>query len=755
MTAQERQVTTTWRPHRWLGAVLICILLYALLGFLVAPWLAKKNATNIARDKFGAELALDDVSINPFTFTLDIENVKFSGPDGKALAHVGSVHADFQATSLFSDTLKFAEVRIEQPEFFIRRDAAGEFNFTFLTSQHSAVDPPETKPPSVEPARTLLIEQASVRGMAVTWTDETVAPYAELGIDNLDLTLSGLSTEPSTSFPVSVTMELRSRGSIDIEGDVALLPQPAAELALVLQDVSLELLHPYVKPLADVTIESGALNFDGTLATGPDDPFLLSGNASIDEFLMTETVDGTKLGSWDRLAAVQLSLSLADRKFEISQLVADELYTDILIAKDGSVNLMRVEKGDQATEPVDDPTADPEMQPVGDRPAFDVIIGRVDINDASANFVDHSLPLPFAAQISELNGHLSTIATSSSEASTVSLEGRVDEFGLVKISGSVTPLNPKLDTDISVDFENVEMPKFSAYTIRFAGHEIKSGKLDLALRYVLTESNLAGENKIVLRDFELGEKVPHPDAKELPLRLAIALLKDPSGRINVDLPIRGNLEDPEFKIGGVIGTALGNLLTGIITAPFRLLGNLIGLDADELEALYFPPGRSDLSPPQVEIAGKLAEALGLRPELVLEIPGAYSQEADAEALRTATVNARIEVAIDERSAEGTQYAQLRLEIIRSLSEDLLAGVTIDPETDGVAYAAELRRRLIEAEPVTDTALIELADVRAANARAAILEADPALVDRIVLLPSKEVRAKDNLIKMKIELTVAP
>jgi hypothetical protein len=254
------------------------------------------------------------------------------------------------------------------------------------------------------------------------------------------------------------------------------------------------------------------------------------------------------------------------------------------------------------------------------------------VSDAAADFADRSLPLPFDAKIAALNGEISTIATTSSEPSTVKMEGSVDEFGRVQVSGTVTPLDPAANTDIRVAFENVDMPKFSAYSIPFAGQEISSGRLDLDLGYAISEGALVGENRVVLRDFELGDKVEHPGAMSLPLGLAVALLKDPDGRIDLDVPVRGDVNDPEFKYGAVVAKALFNLITKIVTSPFALLGNLVGAEAGELEYLVFEPGRADLSPPEIEKAGKIAEALGLRPQLALQIGGVYAPDNDAAAL---------------------------------------------------------------------------------------------------------------------------
>jgi hypothetical protein len=191
----------------------------------------------------------------------------------------------------------------------------------------------------------------------------------------------------------------------------------------------------------------------------------------------------------------KIAYSAAKKTLEISEIRFDKPYGDILIAEDGSVNLGRVEKGQGA-----EPEAEGDVEDAPDEPvreeresALDITIGRVVIVNASADFQDQSLPLPFLAKIAELHGDITTIATNSREPSTVELEGKVDEYGFVRVTGTVTPLEPKLDTDLHVAFQNVEMPKFSAYTIPFAGREIASGKLDLDFGYQVKASELVGE----------------------------------------------------------------------------------------------------------------------------------------------------------------------------------------------------------------------------------------------------------------------
>jgi hypothetical protein len=520
-----------------------------------------------------------------------------------------------------------------------------------------------------------------------------------------------------------------------------------------------------------VHLESGAFNANAKLHSSAEEPLKVSGDFEIVDFLLTESDQDTRLGSWASLRAENLVYTAAGNALDVSEVRFTKPYGDILIAEDGSINLGRVRKGDEV-ESEDEPGAEKaDTDAAAGDSGTAVTIGRVLVSDAAADFADLSLPLPFEAKIAALNGEISTIATTSSEPSTVRMEGKVDEFGQVQISGTVTPLEPAANTDIKLVFENVDMPKFSAYSIPFAGQEIASGRLDLDLGYTISEGALVGENNVVLRDFELGDKVEHPDAMSLPLGLAVALLKDPDGRIDLDVPVRGDLDDPEFKYGTVVRKALVNLLTKIVTAPFALLGNLVGAEAGELEYLVFEPGRSDLSPPELEKAGKIAEALALRPKLALQIGGVYVPESDAAALKAEKVDLAIAGRIAAANDDKAMYADQRRETVEKLLTDALTGAdpaAILEETrnahttladdgkkqfDALAYTEALRSRLIDAQPLGEEELLSLGATRADNVRQAILGANAELSTRIDIDPPPTVDLDDDE-RVRMKLTLA-
>ena len=966
------------------------IIVYALLGFFLAPWLIDRTATNAVRDNLGVELTLQKVSVNPFVLSLQIDGLELDEPSGDPFLTVERIFINFQLSSLFRWALTFREFHIESPKVRLARDGDGDLNVGFLAKQpaepadteaaeesgpprlliqdfaitDSAVDwnddvPPEpvdtsfgpidiaiselntlpdrsglqdvvittesqgtlswngslqlnplrsegsasikgshfpltsaylkheigfdvdegsvdveldysvdTRPdgtlaasvsnlemsvgdlaartfnealgrtgedrdvlklplvrlwggefqwpektvsasgfsiddgvislyrdvdgvlnvlpgetgetatddvePGPEPgtpdgdAWQLSLSQFSINRLALSMQDESIEPAANVGWRSLDIEVRDISNEPGAAFPTTLKLEALDSGSISLGGRFTVLPNPSFDFNLVVDALEFGTADPYVKELVDVHLESGALNVEAELHGSTDEPLRVAGDFEIVDFLITESDQNARLGSWDSLRAENLLYSTANNALEISELRFTKPYGDILIAEDGSINLGRVRKGDGADTEAGDEEAPTE--PVSDEPGTSVTIGRVVVSDAAADFADLSLPLPFNAKIAALNGEISTIATTSSEPSTVKMEGKVDEFGQVQISGTVTPLEPAANTDVKVAFENVDMPKFSAYSIPFAGQEIASGRLDLDLGYTISEGVLVGENRVVLREFELGDKVEHPGAMSLPLGLAVALLKDPSGKIDLDVPVRGDLNDPEFKYGTVVRKALANLLTKIVTSPFALLGKLVGAESDELEYLVFEPGRADLSPPEMEKAGKIAEALKLRPQLGLQIGGVYAPAADAAALKADLVDGAIEGRIAAAKDDKTMYAEQRREAVEELLAESLAEAdraTILAEAreahtalndegkeqfDAVAYTEALRGRLIDTQPLGDEELLSLAAAREDSIRQAILGVDTELGKRVASEAAATVDLDDNeRIRMKLTL----
>ena len=268
-------------------------------------------------------------------------------------------------------------------------------------------------------------------------------------------------------------------------------------------------------------------------------------------------------------------------------------------------------------------------------------VRRLRIDNAKLDFEDLSLRPQFGARIHELASVITGLSTNPATRSKLELDGRVDEFGLARIRGELNPFAPRVNTDVNLVFKNVDMITATPYAMKFAGYKIAAGKISLDLNYKVRDSQLEGDNQVVIDQLTLGERVDSPDAIKLPLELALAILKDSDGRIDLGLPVSGSLDDPQFSYGAVIWKAVVNLLARIVTAPFRALGALFGGDGAKLESIDFDPGSARLLPPEREKLRQVVQVLGKRAQLKLAVPGQYSESADAPVLRDRAMRAEI------------------------------------------------------------------------------------------------------------------
>jgi hypothetical protein len=729
-------------------------------------------------------LTFTDIVINSFA---DGTGFDFSGKNQQILKLPRVQITDGQF-NWPEQTISLGSISVDKPQVDLSRDEKGVFNLEprpteagdqVATAAASETTASNSGQSNSEDQWQLSVGKLAINDLALDLLDQSVSPEAKLGVTHFNLSISDISNLPGKRFPTNLNLQALSGGKLSLKGEISVLPEPRFDFDVILDAVQLAGVHPYIKQQANLNMDSGAINLSGHIGGSVEEPLLFNGDLEIVDLIIAESIKQERLASWKSFRAEKIALSLAKRQLDISRLYFDQLYGDILINKDSSLNIEKVKKTDAGTTASKPSKVKAEAGKGDSESNLKVRIGDIVLTNASADFQDLSLPLPFAVKINALNGKMTTISTESKEPSAVSFEGKVDEFGFARISGTVTPLDPADNTDLLVSFENISVPKFTPYSIPFAGREVASGKLDLKLGYEVKGGQLAGENSIVLRDFELGKEVPHPDAMNLPLGLAVALLKDVNGKIDIDLPVRGNINDPDFNYGGVILGALGDLLVKIVLSPFTALGSLLGIEASELESVKFLDGRSDLTPPEMEKTGKLAEALSLRPELQLTIAGVSDAEADGLALRTAELERILELRITEVAAasdSSIQYADLRRTALEQLFSEqpdpATASQTLEnlrvqfstlvevegqaepvPNLDTLAYAGEIRKRLIDSQIIGENDLAILASARAETLKAALLSIDVNLQERVLIAENVAVtREDDEPVKMNVTLS---
>lgn len=605
----------------------------------------------------------------------------------------------------------------------------GSLSLLDLVPPMLAPSAPTDATPTPEPATgrplSLNIGQINLAGSSADLEDRNTDPVAAVGVRDLAASVTDLDLEDGTAMPTKLSFSLASGGRLAFEGAATAFPAPEVTGRLDIEDLALAVAQPYLNPFLRVRLVDGALDLAGDLRHAPDQLLTLQGELGVTDFELHDGGRDERLAAWAQLDLDRFEANVTDlENLEVNTSILEfqGLYGRLHIAEDLSTNV-----GDLLVQAPSDTPSDAG----GGAGLPPITVGGIRLDDAALDFSDFSLPLPFEAAIRAMDGDISTLSTVSTEPATVGLEGQVNEYGLARINGEINAWDPTQRTDITMVFRNLEIARLSPYTIQFAGYAIEEGRLDMDLGYRLNERQLQGDNSIVIREMQLGEKVDHPDAGSLPLGLAVALLKDADGVIDLDVPVEGDLDNPEFRIGGVIWKAIGNLITKVVTAPFRLLGNLVGVDSEDFGILAFQPGRSDLSPPDREKLVKLAEAMGQRPELTLEVGGSWVPDADRQALQASGAEAAIDAWLEanpgpedelstdrERRALEALFAQhAPAEPLETLQAEFSTPPADDPEGDPVldepAYLARLRERNIDAVIVTEADLQALARERAA------------------------------------------
>jgi len=502
------------------------------------------------------------------------------------------------------------------------------------------------------------------------------------------LSLHKVSNDMKQALPFELGVGLREGGLLTANGKF--VPGTGAvDAQLNLKQLTLAPVQPLLAQHVKLKLAGGTLSGSGRLTTGGGAPkapkVRYEGGVDIAGLVLNET-DGKRFASWKSVRADKLTASVGPDFVDIPELRVVEPNAQLIIENDRSLNAQRLLV--KAPEPATAPAPATATAPAADA-GFPVRVRRVRLQNAKLDFADLSLRPQFAAKIYELNGVVTGLSTKRDARSQIELDGRIDEFGLARVRGQLNPFAPTDNTDLNVVFKNVDMVSASPYTMKFAGYKVAEGKISLDLQYKVRNRQLDGTNQIVLDKLTLGERIDSPDALKLPLELALAILKDSDGRIDLGLPVSGDMNDPQFSYGALVWKAVGNVLTKIVTAPFRALGNLLGISADKLEAIDFDAGSAVLLPPEREKLKQVAQILAKREQLKLAVPGQYS-DTDGAALRAQAVRRAVATKAGIKLEAGEEPGPLNLgeRKVRGALRDLYGERFGKAELDKQKKAAE-------------------------------------------------------------------
>ena len=680
----------------------------------------KQGIVNISLD-YDVDLSgqQPSVDINNTAIQLFDLNVAQPGLD-KALIANGELQLEKGRYRYPDNQLSIDKVSVNEAKLVTIMNEQGVINWQQLLDALPKSEADDAQKTSDMPAIQLAISEVGLNNIDLFIEDKQPQLPSNMTL-NLTASLNNLSLADKQIMPFNANIKVSSGGTLSATGELQLFPELAVTAASKIDQLSLTPLQPYINEYAMVTLENGQLSANASLKSNADDALLVNGDLALSSLQIDNQNLKEKLFSLDALSINTIDFSLKNKELAISDIEVNQLYSRIFINKDGVTNLRQLLKEQPSASTATATETENNAEP------YKVSIGEVIINKASSRFTDESLPIVFDTEMRSLDGQISGFSTQSDQAVELNLEGQVQEYGMVEIEGSLAPFNITEESNVAMSFSNLDLPAMSPYTIKFAGRKIADGRADVKLNYEIQNGNLNASNSLVIRDIKLGERVESPGAVDLPLDLAVALLKNSEGVIDLSIPVTGDVNNPQFEMGPAIRNAIFNAIRNIVTSPFRFLANLIGGDEQPVDNIQFKAGRADLTPPQKEALLKLSEALVQRPQLILDIPAPYAEKLDRQQLQLKAVEQDIKAGLEQTDTDQQllvrrQTVLERLYTEQALSPDLTAvklEVMADntaaddkePSVDLLAYNSKLKSRLVANKVISEADLNNLAKAR--------------------------------------------
>ncbi|MFM9882763.1 MAG: DUF748 domain-containing protein [Burkholderiales bacterium] len=659
-----------------------------------------------------------------------------------------------------------------------QRSAEGSINFANL----GASDPARAseRPANAQAASPwrYSIKKGVLDRSAVRFTDASTTPPADIAFDAVQISLDGLSSAKGSRANARLRTAVNKTGSLSTNGWFTIDPF-AIELALDVAQVDSIPFEPYFSPYLNVSLASGNLSTKGRLslakpASGPLKG-QFNGDVTVADLASTDKPTGQDLLKWGSLVLGQVGIAFDPMVVRIGEVALANFYSRLIITQEGQLNLQSViAKRDPApgaaapstgnpadqvaavnasrepapsssTEPA--PTSSKEPAPAPSEPSANprISIGRITLQSGEINFTDLFVKPNYSADVTHITGAVSEITPE--KAGNVDMQGRLDKSGSVEIVGQVNPFAKDLFVDVKADARDIDLPTITPYAAKYVGYAIEKGKLTFKAAYRVESGQLTADNNVILDQLTFGERVESPSALNVPIALAVALLKDRNGVIDINLPISGSLNDPEFSLGGIIATVITNLIVKAATSPFALLSAAFGSSGEDLGYVEYEAGLATLS---AEAEGKLktlSKALIDRPALRLDIAGRTDAALDREGLRRAKLIDRMRTlklkdlsrttsrppTLQSITIEPAEYSRWLTQVYRAADFQRprnAIGILRD------LPVPEMEAMVLANTPVTDDDLRQLALQRAQHAKDYLVDTGQIPPERIFIVSTK-------------------
>ena len=570
---------------------------------------------------------------------------------------------------LGSSVAQLSNVTMDGLKIDARRLKDGSIDLTRLMKS----SPPSHGKAAASPSWHWSITHLGVDGSTFALTDPTlpnkdgriVIKADKFGLDNL-----------SDDMHKPIKLNLAGgigRGKFNVDGTVK--PQPAdADLRVVATRLDVAPFESLVKVPLNVRVDTALLSLNGRARYRdhkPDPLVNYQGRVVLGRVHVLDKVTNDDFLRWNSLSLTNMKVRMGDGAphVDIGGIALDDFYARVIINANGRINIQDVVSNPSAAPvsvtraqngPAPAATAPPPPPKVVTRaagggtsttanvasasttaaPPAEIHIGQIVLSNGNLNYTDNFIKPNYTANITQLAGKIGAFGTATTGTpADVTLQGSIDNNSPVNINGTINPLTPVAFLDITAGANDIELTHLSPYSGKYAGYPITKGRLTMDVHYQLDQGKLNADNHIVLTQLTFGDRIEGPGVSHLPVKLAVALLKDSNGNIDIHVPVSGSLNDPHFSLGGVIWQAFVNLIKRAVTAPFRLLGSAMGGGGNQdLGYVEFAPGSDKLDAQANSRLAQIVTILTKKPDLKLDVTGRVDPSFDQDGLRTVMVD---------------------------------------------------------------------------------------------------------------------
>ena len=575
------------------------------------------------------------------------------GDDQSPVLSLASGSIAGATVDVLARTLEVESVSLRDGALHLKRLADGRIDL--LTLIDDSLFPPEeasddspiqTAPVDPSPAPAYHLKSVRLEGFTIEVTDEAAPSPAFFALDEAGFEAGDIRSETGAPLTLRITADVRSGGRLGATGSVTFQPV-TGELDLEAAGLALMPANPYLASFADIQIADGAVSASGraTFDLSKEKPTgRFEGRFSLADLKVQETANGQTLAELTRMEFEGIEAGLEPTALTIGAITLVDPRATVTINEGGSVNLLQAARVASEEPEAETTPVDPEEVQTGMALSFPVTIGSITLENAGALLTDRSVSPAVTIGMESLSGIVAGLSSEELARADLDLAGTLTGGTRLSVTGQINPLIEDRYSDLEVVFNDFNLTAVSPYFGKYAGYLLQKGKLSFDLTYKISQSELIGENTIVIDQMTLGSKVESEDALNLPIPLAISLMKDRDGVITLDVPVSGNLKDPSFGFGRVISQAIVNVLTKLVTSPFSMLGGLVPGGADtDLSYAAFAAGSTELDEEAARKLEILATALTERPTLKVEIIGGAGGPTETSLLKTAQLDDNLRV----------------------------------------------------------------------------------------------------------------